>query len=170
MWSTSLGILESETQVLSALECVKSWLNAWVPSRRMHDLRASVRVRVRWRRRRARARRHATLPAVRRAAGEVAAGMLGQSPADRLALGYLVDDAERIGAVARLICTFRFYHSVKVPWAAALPPDAGRDAPPAVAAIEGPREHVRVAAERISAKRRVEEAVAQVRGHRTSRP
>lgn len=64
------------------------------------------------------------------AAGAVAGGGLGRSPMDRIALGDVADEAERSGALARLVFVVSICHSVKVPWATALPPDAGRTVPP----------------------------------------
>lgn len=46
------------------------------------------------------------------------------------------------------VCAFLICHSVKVPWAAALPPDEGRGAPLADTAPERLRERARVAADR----------------------
>lgn len=82
------------------------------------------------------------------AAGAAASGDAGRSPIDRVALGKVVGDVGRIGAIAMLVCAFNPYRAVKVPWAGALPPDAGRDVPLAIAAPERLREHACMAAER----------------------
>lgn len=58
---------------------------------------------------------------------------------------------------------------MKVPWAAALPPEAGRDAPPTVATIIELREHARLAADRLPRHRHVNAALEQVRGRARER-
>lgn len=87
----------------------------------------------------------------------------GSGPLHRLALGPEVDRTARIAAVAQLICTYGLYHVVKVPWAARLPPEACRDAPPAVSSAAEVRAQAKVAAARIPGTRAVSEALARAR-------
>lgn len=60
------------------------------------------------------------------AAGTAAGDGPQRNAIERVAL----DLTDRIGAVARLVCAHSIYHVVKVPRAAALPPDTGRGGHP----------------------------------------
>lgn len=53
---------------------------------------------------------------------------------------------------------------MKVPWAAALPPEAGRDAPRTVITFVVLRERARLAADRLPKHTSVQAALEQVRG------
>lgn len=117
----------------SALACAKSWLNAWAIARRMRDIRPlpcpfgcvddggspiaddirhCLKCEMLW-----------------KCAASAFGGEPGGSDVDRLAFGPIVDATERLAAVTRLASAFGIYHAVKIPWADALPPDAGRGAP-----------------------------------------
>lgn len=54
-------------------------------------------------------------------AGAIAGGGLVRSLVDRMALGDVVEEAEHVGTLARLVCAFSIHRSVKVPWAVARP-------------------------------------------------
>lgn len=94
----------------------------------------------------------------------VSGGEPGGGAEDRLALGPAVDATERIAAVARLVSVFLLDHVVEIPWAAALPPGAGRNAPQASQSEATLRALARVAAEQLPQTRVVREALARASG------
>lgn len=61
------------------------------------------------------------------------------------------------------------YHVVKVPWAAALAPDAGRDAAHAAVTRALMPEYARLAAERLPTSRRVRDELKRTRGRARER-
>lgn len=63
-----------------------------------------------------------------------------------------------------MVLVFSMHHAVKIPWASALPPDAWRDAPHANVSPATLREHMRLAADRLPASRRVRAALERTRG------
>lgn len=98
------------------------------------------------------------------AAGTVDGNRVGAGALDRLTLADAHGEVDRICAVVRLICAFGMFHAAQAPWAASLPPDAGRDARPAVSTLAGVHAVVGVAAERVSQGPRVRAAVCDGRG------
>lgn len=92
-----------------------------------------------------------------------------ESTADRLALADAHDETGRICAIVLLACAFGVYHAAKVPWAAALPPDAGRDARPAASTLTEIQALVGVGAERFPSGPRVRAAPADGRGRARER-
>lgn len=141
-WQEIRTILAKSFAGCGALACIKSWLNAWTTTKRMHDARPlscpfgcagddgtpiaddmshCLHCEPLWN-------------AAARAAGDSPR----RSAVERLALGDALDWDARVGAIARLVCAFGIYL-----------PDAGRDAAHAEVSQARMREHERVAADRL---------------------
>lgn len=76
------------------------------------------------------------------------------------------DETERMCAIIFVMCALGIYHVAKLPWAAALPPDARRAT---VNSLSEVRAFLQVAAGRVPHSRRVQEALAAGRGRARER-